>query len=129
MFSTQSNEYGAVAGAFENESAREDERISEDERMSEDERAHEDESARVKTTSQPRIHLRGSERTNEKRGKMRRVCKRKRTSEQGKKACARERARERKREREYESMRMNERERTSLKRGNILITSKIERER
>jgi len=67
MFSTQSNEYGAVAGAFENESAREDERISEDERMSEDERAHEDESARVKTTSQPR----GSERTNEIRGKMR----------------------------------------------------------
>jgi len=36
MFSTQSNEYGAVAGAFENESAREDERISEDERMSEE---------------------------------------------------------------------------------------------
>jgi len=42
MFSTQSNEYGAIAGAFENESARENERISEDER------AHEDESARVK---------------------------------------------------------------------------------
>jgi len=41
MFSTQSNEYGAIAGAFENESAR-------DERISEDERAHEDESARVK---------------------------------------------------------------------------------